>query len=735
MKKLLPLLALLFTITANADLIPNVSVIPLWHSDGDTGVAPEQLFQLEQNTAFCLDLNKRCSSSNRGEFGKDSAAITFSIVDGAVTGMSLTDGMFCGDPTVVENPTVTFLCIRNATKQRAHAMEFNVTGTDTLPPPVPSNIQFGQQAANPQTALTLTYDEPLDPSTPITYTVRHAPTIGELIGGGGSNFFLVGIEGMQQSGGGTVLSTASTFNADALTSVVAPLATQNPDTGVQIWKRVAPDAASAVPTLTGSTNDDHAQTWLVFADVDQIGGDISDSDSIVSNAVSGLVGTSLTLTGVANGYWVCGASRSQNAQPWTWNIGTQHFPHGVGGFAFSTASGTTTAGDFTVIATTPSAVTKVQVMACIVLADSGVPITIEVGPLNSATGTPPNIDIAATSNFTEDATVTLTTFDITGLTAATTKCIQVLAKDSASNVGLFSTAVCATTASAGTGATADAGPNDNLLRWVGGYETDHTYGATVACPPFSCKGNGPNGIITLETTNVRAGTNSAKIQLSYGADREDYHAQIRGLPGPVCLWTDASCWVGFSICLPNDNYVDDGLDGVWEIMMQFHGPFESQDESPLNPLSQMAGNGGTTWGSYYSFNPTDPTLRAVTTRIRPQYDDDIIEGEWNDFVYHFKLDKLTTTGFVHLWINKTADTDAKSVNLNNIGFGFNNVASPNVKYGLYKGWKANPPRAGAVSGELVTTRIIYWDTVRFGDDARSFADVTPPGNRATAVCN
>lgn len=148
---------------------------PFWHAANDQeGVAPTG-FAFNQNSAITtIDLRNYCSQPD-GYGGAGTRVIT--LVAGSLpTGISLGTSQLTGTPTVVESTSAAFRCTLDGAGTDDQSFTFDVTGTDTTPPPVPSNFECGPTNGTSQTAITCTWSAVTDPSGILEYRTRYATT-------------------------------------------------------------------------------------------------------------------------------------------------------------------------------------------------------------------------------------------------------------------------------------------------------------------------------------------------------------------------------------------------------------------------------------------------------------------------------------------------------------------------------------------------------------------------------
>lgn len=167
-------------------------------------------------------------------------------------------------------------------------------------------------------------------------------------------------------------------------------------------------------------------------------------------------------------------------------------------------------------------------------------------------------------------------------------------------------------------------------------------------------------------------------------------------------------WYGFSIYLPNNFKVNDQT----EILQQFFAPpDESIGESWVrNPPFSLRTN-GTRWAV---------TVRADSDRLTKKNDYDVDktwdlgpweDGKWTDWVYYIKW-SYEDDGIIRIWRDGQLVLDYQGPNT------YNDEMGPYWKMGIYEWYWRTGPTA-------VTSRTVYFDELRIGDDTANYGAVAP----------
>lgn len=209
--------------------------------------------------------------------------------------------------------------------------------------------------------------------------------------------------------------------------------------------------------------------------------------------------------------------------------------------------------------------------------------------------------------------------------------------------------------------------------------------------------------ITRSTEQFRGGKHSAKFVLNKsdrGIANNKQRAELTDWDGRM-LNVRSERWYGLSIFLP-DSYIPDPCE---EQLFQWHGD-NSVDLDGVNmaisPLAMYSINGRWEFG----------------IRFAGKFDLGIYDKNlWTDWVLHIKFSP-DSDGLVEIWKNGKKVLTKKGKNT------YNDVVGNYFKIGIYKyGWDD-----GYFS--TTTTRTLYYDEVRIGDENSSYSDVAPfPNNK------
>lgn len=168
-------------------------------------------------------------------------------------------------------------------------------------------------------------------------------------------------------------------------------------------------------------------------------------------------------------------------------------------------------------------------------------------------------------------------------------------------------------------------------------------------------------------------------------------------------------WYGFSTYFPKDGMASDSFA---EIVTQWHEPpdFSLGENWRTPPASLNIRNDRLTFGWKYDRRKVTPDSgqnlphESVSLGAVPK-------DRWVDFVFHMKWDQFGH-GVVQGWMD-----GHQVVDRHNASIGYNDTHAVLLHGDL------QIRRQGAIHGPH--QRVVYFDEVRIGDGAASYADVTP----------
>jgi hypothetical protein len=165
-------------------------------------------------------------------------------------------------------------------------------------------------------------------------------------------------------------------------------------------------------------------------------------------------------------------------------------------------------------------------------------------------------------------------------------------------------------------------------------------------------------------------------------------------------------WYGFSFYFP-DTYVSDSSG---EVITQWHDQSdvgEAVDRSPTNAI--ITADDRMKWMVRWD---ADAIMDSGTSDGLIYIDlGKIPKNKWIDWVVHIKYSH-TNSGILEVWMD-----GEKVINRQNMPSSYNDVAYPYLKFGLYK-WNW---------GAATSTRVMYFDEVRVGNENSNYDEVKPGG--------
>ena len=286
------------------------------------------------------------------------------------------------------------------------------------------------------------------------------------------------------------------------------------------------------------------------------------------------------------------------------------------------------------------------------------------------------------------------TYQITGLSASTTRWLEVKATDALGNASGYTSRISATTSPSGAVLDAYDGMNGSYSSiW-------NSTGGGVG-------GTTPSGRRSFDTGIKRAGSAASKmiVDESYGNNER---TEIR-LVGNLALNTD--WWLGVSTYLATWSAdPSTGGSGAWDIGFQCHGTNEGTARNPNCVLDMVDGR--------YRF-----TVRATTTSNTPYTNSQnfdcgpVVTGVWVDWVMNFRWHNPSgAAGYFKVWKDGVLCVDHTGPN-----WFMGNSLPPYFKMGIYKGWGSDGGTVGP------TIRTIWHDEFRLGKGSNGvgFGDVVP----------
>lgn len=211
------------------------------------------------------------------------------------------------------------------------------------------------------------------------------------------------------------------------------------------------------------------------------------------------------------------------------------------------------------------------------------------------------------------------------------------------------------------------------------------------------------GSVVLETTGskVRSGSKAARFVCN-GCRR----VELSGAPHSKFDW-NKEYWLGYSFLVAK-------LPGGFRIMNQHHSTPHGRNWSCPAGGNSFTIKGAS--GKLTVFTSTDPAFVNVVrteggaTAGNESFDLPFDAAKWQDVVMNFRY-APDSTGFMKVWLNGDLIFDEKGPTVYKLdACGKPKEPVQYLKIGLY---------LGGASGE------IYYDDVRIGDAAASFADVSP----------
>lgn len=207
--------------------------------------------------------------------------------------------------------------------------------------------------------------------------------------------------------------------------------------------------------------------------------------------------------------------------------------------------------------------------------------------------------------------------------------------------------------------------------------------------------------ITRSTEVAKEGLYSAKFNLNKTDTlvAGSYRAELTDWSGRLLTQNNVERWHGLSCYLP-DSYI---IDPCEEILTQWHLITVS------NPCLALMTNNGNWVLMRYGHPHTN--LGAYQT------------GVWTDWVFHIKWSTTSTNALLEVWKNGvlvlTQSTANQPVDASGEG--------PYHKVGIYKyGWKDGYPTT-------TTSRTVYYDQIRTGDETSDYNSVTPTVSMLTST--
>lgn len=226
---------------------------------------------------------------------------------------------------------------------------------------------------------------------------------------------------------------------------------------------------------------------------------------------------------------------------------------------------------------------------------------------------------------------------------------------------------------------------------------------------------------TISSTVARLGTKSLRCRIDLNNPLGAYRSEVTNL---LLNNIDRhfafgqTYWVGFAIYVPADYSID-----TYDIVFQMQDSPAATEQGRAAPLQVFIRNGQ--W-CFQALADTQATTvnKAYTAHISHTQLGPVQYGSWQHFVLHFAVD-WTSNGFCRMWIN-----DQQVLNYFGPLF-YNDAQGPYVRLGLNRpAWK-DPANWAAVGASVQGT--LYFDSIKIGDSAATYAQVSPLGAAQPAL--